>query len=266
MPDTATRPDADLVSVIIPVRNGVPFVGEAIASALAQDHPAIEVLVVDDASTDGTATWVHTRFGDRVRVLSRRDHAGPSAARNHGIAAAQGVFLQFLDADDTLPPSKIARQIDRLRREAAQVAVATTIDAGSGAARRVRELPRSTAGRLRASFLRGSFITTHAVLCRTDLVRAAGGFREDLRRCEDYELWLRLVDTGATFVMTPEVTVEYTRRADSLSADRRAMILANWRVLTDALRRRPPHDGAERRAAWLHRASLAVRFVMASLF
>lgn len=265
MPDAAARTDTDLVSVIIPVRNGVPFVGDAIASALAQDHPAIEVLVVDDASTDGTGAWVRARFGDRVRLISRANRGGPSAARNQGIAEARGTFLQFLDADDSLSASKVAIQVEGLRREAAQVAVAPTTDTGHRARHRARALPASTADTLRASLLRGSFITTHAVLCRTELVRAVGGFREALLRCEDYDLWLRLVETGAAFVMTPEVTVAYTRRSDSLSSDRRAMITACWRVLTDAVRRRPPRDDAERRAVRLHRASLAVRFVAASL-
>ena len=267
MPDAAARTDTDLVSVIIPVRNGVPFVGDAIASVLAQDHPAIEVLVVDDASTDGTGAWVRARFGDRVRVIGLTTQHRLAGARNAGLADARGTFIQFLDADDVLPPGKIRAQLTAFEcRPTLAVAVADTAEDVGGLRRRVRPLPDLTTTSMRAALLRGNCLGVHAALSRADAIRAVGGFRRELTRCEDYDLWLRLVDAGAEFTITSEVIVRYPRTVGSLSSNRRAQILANWRVLTDAVRRRPPRDGAERRAVRLHRASLAVRFVMASLF
>jgi glycosyltransferase involved in cell wall biosynthesis len=89
------------VSVVIPAHNAERFLGQAIDSALAQDHPDVEVIVVDDGSTDRTAEIAEAH--PQVRCL-RQDHQGPGAARNAGAAAATGEFVAFLDADDLLKP------------------------------------------------------------------------------------------------------------------------------------------------------------------
>jgi len=86
------------VSVIIPVYNGERFVGEAIESVLAQTYAPLEIIVVDDGSTDGTAKVVH-RYCNMVRYVYQ-DNAGAAAARNHGVAISRGEYLAFLDADD----------------------------------------------------------------------------------------------------------------------------------------------------------------------
>lgn len=263
MPQTNDHPQPDLVSIIIPVRDGVPVVGEAIASALAQDHPAVEVLVVDDASTDGTADWVTARFGEKIRLLRLTTRHHLAATRNIGIAEARGAFLQFLDADDALPPSKIRLQLAHFAASpSTAVAVASTYEDGHVGPSRARHLPDLSNTALRTALLRGNFLGVHAALCRTDAVRSVGGFRSTLRRCEDYDLWLRLADAGAVFAIAPEVSVVYRRSPGSLSSDRRAQILANWQVLSEAVRRRPLHGWAERAAYLLHRISLLVRLAL----
>lgn len=98
-----------LVSCIIPVFNGERFVAEAIASVLAQAHHPVEVIVVDDGSTDGTAAAVRA-CGSAVHYI-HQPNAGPPAARNTGIRAAHGEFIAFLDADDRWRPEKLARQL-----------------------------------------------------------------------------------------------------------------------------------------------------------
>lgn len=104
-----------LVSCIIPVYNGERFVGEAIASVLAQSHQPVEVIVVDDGSTDATADVVRA-FGSSVQYIPQ-PNAGPPAARNVGIRAARGEFIGFLDADDRWLPDKVARQLARFDAE-----------------------------------------------------------------------------------------------------------------------------------------------------
>jgi len=103
---------APLVSCIVPVYNGARFIAEAIVSILAQDWRPLEVIVVDDGSTDSTPE-VLAGFGDPVRVI-RQDNAGPVVARNRGVAAAAGEFLAFLDADDLWVPDKLTRQVKGL--------------------------------------------------------------------------------------------------------------------------------------------------------
>jgi glycosyltransferase involved in cell wall biosynthesis len=104
---------AGLVSCIVPVYNGEPYVRETIKSILAQTHRPIEIIVVDDGSTDGTAEAVG-EYIDQVKYV-RQSNAGPAAARNLGIGLACGEFVAFLDADDLWHEEKLERQLTRFR-------------------------------------------------------------------------------------------------------------------------------------------------------
>ena len=105
-------PEEPLVSVVIPVRNGERLIGRTLASALAQTYRNIEVIVVDDGSTDRTPALVETAAARdrRVRLL-RRPHSGVTATRNFGISRANGSLIAPLDADDLWHQEKIARQV-----------------------------------------------------------------------------------------------------------------------------------------------------------
>jgi glycosyltransferase involved in cell wall biosynthesis len=105
-----------LVSVIVPAYNCGRFVAEAVESALYQDYPAKEVIVVNDGSTDDTLIRL-TRFGSAIRVISQKN-AGPPAARNTGLREAQGSYIALLDADDVWLPGKLSAQVNYLENHA----------------------------------------------------------------------------------------------------------------------------------------------------
>src|SRR5215472_10802511 len=102
------------VSVVIPVFNEAGVVRRAIGSVLTQELAPLEIIVVDDGSTDATPSVLGT-FGDRIRVL-RQANAGAAAARNTGAAAASGEYLAFLDADDEWHPAMLSRTAGLLER------------------------------------------------------------------------------------------------------------------------------------------------------
>jgi glycosyltransferase involved in cell wall biosynthesis len=103
------------ISAIVPVFNGARFLGEAIDSVLAQTYEPVEIVVVDDGSTDGTARIARS-YGDRILYVSQKN-AGLGAARNAGIRHTTSPFVAFLDADDRWRPEKLARQMARFREQ-----------------------------------------------------------------------------------------------------------------------------------------------------
>ena len=117
-----SRVQFPLVSVIVPCYNAAPWLRASLQSVLAQTWPHLEIIAVDDGSTDTTRAVLAEFEAVGVRVLAQRN-AGAAAARNRGLAAASGTFIQYLDADDLLAPEKIARQMAHLlARPAGQVA------------------------------------------------------------------------------------------------------------------------------------------------
>lgn len=182
------------VSVIIPVYNGQAFIAEAVSSALAQENVRVEVLVVDDGSTD--ATWeILQHFGSRI-IRCRQNNRGPAAARNHAAHLATGEWLAFLDADDVWEPHKLAAQLS-LADERTFWIYSDRLNIGD-----CDWLPsrQSQYQKLREGdifeqlLLEGNFITLSSVLLHKSWFDRLGGFYEapELRGVEDWDLWLRL--------------------------------------------------------------------------
>lgn len=208
------------VAVVITTYNHARFLAEAIESALRQDHAPAEVIVVDDGSTDDpgavTAAYPVVRF-------IRQNNAGLAAARNTGLHAASAEFILFLDADDRLLPCAIAAGL-------ACLAASPGCAFAYGAHRRIDADGAPLGGVLcspaagYAGLLRGNPVAMHAtVLYRRNAVLQAGGFDPALRRCEDYDLYLRLARDGC-FASHPALVAEYRWHGSNMSADHAAML------------------------------------------
>jgi len=230
-------------SLIISTFNHARFLGAAIDSALAQTLGAVDVIVVDDGSTDDTPA-VLERYAGRVRVL-RQPNRGLSAARNAGLAAARGTFVSFLDADDVMAPTKLAAQLAVLERSPAigwtycDVLMETV---ATGATTRASERfgygARALDGWLFPELIHGNFIPAIAPLVRRTALEAAGGFDERLTALEDWDMWLRL-SLIAEARYTPAVLVTYRIRAGGMSEDRVRMDKSRFQVLDKINRTRP---------------------------
>lgn len=177
------------VSVVIPVYNGEQTIKRALDSVFAQTFPGLEVIVVDDASTDRT-TDIVTQYGDRLRIIRSTENQGAGAARNKGIAEARGRWVAFLDADDAWKPEKIARQVELLERSSKPVAAcATGYDIEKNSRCFAIEL-NLTPQRFRRDILFGCTISPGSTLMVERYVfEEIGGFDEDFRRLEDWD-WL----------------------------------------------------------------------------
>ncbi len=178
------------VSVIIPVFNGAAYVGAAIDSVLRQEMDGVEVVVVDDGSTDATPDVLRT-FGTAVRPL-RQENQGVARARNAGAALGRGQYLAFLDADDLWRPGKLARQLGALAEQPSAQACATAFEVVDDQLRPLEVRGGVEVG-LDDLLLRGNLIgTPSTVMVERGLFEAVGGFDPALSQCADWDLWIRL--------------------------------------------------------------------------
>lgn len=212
--------NAALVSVIIPAYNVEWCVRRAIDSVLAQDCKPLEILVVDDGSTDDTPE-ILASYGNSIRVISK-ENGGLSSARNAGIRESKGELIAFLDADDWWMPEKLSVQV-RLMREQTNLGFCSTctlIKDSDG-----NDLGTWDCPTIKDSILKTIFMT-HAsvagsgsgVLVRRELFDQAGGFDESLPSLEDIDMWMRLAAISHYACLAEPLTV-IVKRSDSMSGN-----------------------------------------------
>lgn len=229
---SATATDKTLVSVVIPAYNAAWCLGRALDSVLAQTWPALEILVVDDGSSDATPA-VLERYGSRIRVI-RQANAGMSAARNSGIAAARGALLAFLDADDWWRPEKVARQVSVLQARPEVGFCSTTAELSGPEGQRLGQwVCEHEAHELVEALLAGSAPIAggaSSVMVRREVLKRAGPFDPAMRGAEDPDLWIRLAALSPYAWLREPLTV-VTRNPASVSRDREAMRAGALRLL-----------------------------------
>jgi glycosyltransferase involved in cell wall biosynthesis len=238
------------VSVVIPTYNHARWVGAAVRSVAAQRFRDLEIIVVDDGSTDDTARVVHDT-GVPLRYI-RQSNRGLSGARNTGVDAAHGRLVGFLDADDLWLPDKLSLQVPVLdaRAEAAIVyADAIFWDEPAGRARGTHAARhRHPSGRILAAVLHDNPISSPTPLVRRAALVQAGGFDESLRACEDWDMWIRIARRAEIHCIERPLAV-YRLHGDNMHGDVARMKyhqhLVLRRALADptlppALRRRGP--------------------------
>jgi len=180
-------------SVCIPVRDGATTIGRALEGAVAQLNGTAEVIVADDGSTDGTLAEVR-KWGERVKVV-HANRRGGNAARNAAWQAAQGEWIQFLDADDALEPWKIERQLaSRGTKDEAEVLLSPVVNERAGGNRDVTALPSH--GDWWRAWLGWAWPQTGGVLWHRDALEKLGGWDEAFNCCQDFEMYLRVLTGG----------------------------------------------------------------------
>jgi glycosyltransferase involved in cell wall biosynthesis len=233
------------VSIIIPAYNQAGYLAEAVASALGQTHADVEVVVVDDGSTDATPE-VCARFAADARVRTiRTENGGVAAARNRGVSEASGAYVCFLDADDRYHPTKIAKQAAVLDAEPAVAFVycdIVEIDESGAPVDRCYSVGRERqllTGDITASLMRGGYFPPHVVMVRRDALAAIGGFDPALGGHADLDLWLRLAASGNRAAYLDEKLADYRFHSQSMSRDLGAMLETRTRTYAKLARSHP---------------------------
>jgi glycosyltransferase involved in cell wall biosynthesis len=229
------------VTVVIPCYNQGHFLRTAIDSAVRQTYGEVEILVVDDGSTDDTAK-VARSYGPQVTLI-QQPNAGLSAARNKAILRGAGQYIQLLDADDALHPQAIADKVAlaESRPDAAAVRGGWCEMDVFGTVLATVAAPDLGADPFHALFdpLRVGPPCTY--LARRSALLDAGLFDPNLTSCEDWDMWLRLALDGGALITAPTTVASYRNHGGSMSKDYSRM----WRSGSQVLRRaRLRHDCA----------------------
>jgi glycosyltransferase involved in cell wall biosynthesis len=198
-----------LVSVIMPVYNGERFLREALESIRHQNYEPLEIIVVDDGSTDNTAKIIAS-YGNWIRYV-RQENAGPAAARNRGLALAGGKLVAFLDADDLWPEGKLALQVERLIND-------PKLDIVLGRIQYV-ELPGAAHVEIPFESSEKTLTGIHlgCGIYRKSVFDKVGGFDETLRISEDQDWFLRAREVNISVVILKETTLIYRLHSNNLT-------------------------------------------------
>ena len=241
-----------LVSVLIPCFNAEKYIADAIQSALDQDYPNIEVIVMDDGSTDASLSVIRRFESDSRFRWETGPNRGGNAARNRLIALASGEFVQFLDADDLLLSNKISSQmaVFSADRDAVLCDYRLLDEANPGLSRDV--MLQDCGEDLLEYFIRGSQITMLPLHRRKHLV-VVSGFDETLRCCQEYDLHVRLAENvWKKIVRIPEILAHKRAVRHSVSFAERKIYLTWSKLLIES------HERLQQRGELTQRRAQAI--------
>jgi glycosyltransferase involved in cell wall biosynthesis len=214
--------DEPLVSAILPVFNRAGSVTRSIESVLAQTYRHLELIIVDDGSTDSTASIV-AGYADRATILTQ-ENGGAYKARNLGLTRAKGELVAFIDSDDSWLPDKLARQVPLMRRPQVGLAfgdvrILQRPEDGSEISRRSAfRINPPHRGRVAEAFVRANFVPTSTVLIRRACLQRWGGFSEESRLSADYLAWFRIaIEHELDYLDGP--VADYTQHEEGISFD-----------------------------------------------
>jgi glycosyltransferase involved in cell wall biosynthesis len=206
-----------LVTVLIPAFNAEHTIARALHSVLIQHYPALEIIVIDDASCDATSAIVRHFDDERIRLLSLSQNLGVSGATNAGLAAAKGEFVAFLDADDEWLPGKIEKQVAVIfGRSEMSLVTCDCAFASVDLQRFSGEPPAVPETEYWRSYLLESRVAKSCAFARRSSLAAVGPFNEKLLIAEDQDMWIRLALAGAVGHV-PETLVVRHDTAGSLT-------------------------------------------------
>ena len=205
------------VSVIIPTHNRLPMLKEAVDSVLRQDFEDVELIVVDDGSTDGTGSKIE-QYGGRVKLLQHPQNKGVSAARNTGILHAKGKYIAFLDSDDLWVKGKLKTQVSFLD-ENPHYPLCYTDEIWIRKGRRVNPKVKHAkySGWIFEKCLPLCTISPSSAVMRKTLLTKVGLFDEALPVCEDYDFWLRVSIRYPIFFIGQKLIIKRGGHPDQLS-------------------------------------------------
>lgn len=223
---------APAVTVIMPAYNAGSYIGKAIASVLAQTRQDWELIIVNDGSTDHTASIAASCTDPRIHYLEQ-ENLGPASARNRGIREATGQYLAFLDADDIWAPEFLNVMVSALSSfgHTSYVCCGSGFIDDSGAIHPRMQLPRTLSMSWVDDLIHNHSHLPHTVLCRRAQVNELGGFDSAIYGTEDWDLWLRLEKKWGMPIAVQKILAFYRLHGNSISTNPERMLENLTRVI-----------------------------------
>jgi glycosyltransferase involved in cell wall biosynthesis len=251
------KEESMLVSVVMPVFNGERFIETAIRSVFAQTHDELELIVVDDGSTDGTADILERLGAEDARLeVIHQANQGVSAARNRALAACRGDWVANLDSDDRMLPERLARQlafIERYPEVKVFACRAYYINATGKMIGKTKLEPFATPEALKSYVDGGGIVGVNhsSVMMHRPTIQALGGYRTQFRSAEDLDLWNRVIDAGHLLLMQDEILGEYRIHESSMVTARMAAVLMDFEWMKAGIHARRKGEPEPTREAFM---------------
>lgn len=229
------------ITAVIPTFNRAHLIGEAIKSVIGQDFEPLEIIVVDDGSTDETPSVIEHAMqkSEYPMRMIRQENAGQSAARNAGVLAATHDFVAFLDSDNRWGPNKLSNQVSFLTEGEYQFTFTAYFEFGSKKLRsrtvRVENWQDDSTSALR-SLLIGCLVNTSTVIARRNVLIDAGLFDPSLHAAEDHDLWLRVAALGHRIGYLDVPLTDYVIHRESISSQSALVAKSTERVIESFFR------------------------------
>ena len=213
--------DHPLVSVIIPVYNGEKYIAESLQCVFQQSYNPIEVIIVDDGSTDNSIQIIYEIPGEKKIITQQNKDV--SDARNSGIKNANGEYIAFLDQDDLWDKTKLEKQIQIFLKDPNVDLVLTDLSKFNDEGREWHPKDRHKASsrlnnrNLFENLIRKNVLMPSAVMVKKSSIKRAGFFDSNFKTCGDYEMWLRMAALGMKFKYLPEPLTFYRQHGENTS-------------------------------------------------
>jgi len=224
------------VSVVMPTFNRARFIPSAVASALAQTYADLELIIVDDGSTDDTARVLEPFFEDgRVRYFYQSNQ-GQSVARNYALAQSSGEFIAFLDSDDLWCPDKLEKQLRAFdANPGVDIVHGDEVLINEQGEVISRKNMRRYSGRITRQLLADNSVSITTALVKRRCFEEMGGFDTLVGVADDYDLWLRF-SARYRFHYEPGIVASYRVMEAQISSDKRRRLAANEMIIRNFLK------------------------------
>jgi len=220
-----------LISIITPTYQRAEFIEEMLKSILVQTYSNWELILVDDGSTDNTVELIKPYLNDQRIKYHYQENNGQSSARKKAIQLAEGEYLAFLDSDNVWIPTRLELGLKAIESDPTiDLTYGDIVEIDIDSVEQPTQNMKRFSGAVAPELVKDNFITMNTVLVKKTAVIKVGAFRSEVKRADDYDMWLRL-SAEHNFLYVPKIMVKYRVMDDQISSNKAGRFIANKEIV-----------------------------------